>query len=371
MNVGIDVIEFATSRYFFSLKSLAERRNVEYSKYYLGIGQVLMSVFPPNEDIVTLAVAAAEKTMAKIEDKDSVDMLIFATESSFDISKAAGTYVHRFLGLKNQCRVFDIKQACYSGTAALQLAKNYVIANPKSKVLVVSSDILQYSSDTSGEPTQGGAAVAFIVSQNPRLLNIEPVSSVYSEEIMDFWRPIDKKEAIFDGKLSAYQYLRSLDIVFNDYLKQSGLSKTDIDYFCFHSPFGKMVRKAAKQIGYTDIENLLKYNSVIGNSCSASLYVGFISLLDHQAEDMSEKRIGFYSYGSGSVAEFFTGRMAPGYQKMLSSESNKTFLANRMEISFEEYETFRKFASDYKRYENAGSLKLTGVIDDKRIYKKI
>ncbi len=97
MNVGIDVIEFATSKYFFSLKSLAERRNVEYSKYYLGIGQVLMSVFPPNEDIVTLAVAAAEKTLAKIEDKDSIDMLIFATESSFDISKAAGTYVHRFL----------------------------------------------------------------------------------------------------------------------------------------------------------------------------------------------------------------------------------------------------------------------------------
>lgn len=371
MSVGIDVIEFATSRYFFKLETLAKHRNEDYAKYYSGIGQMLMSVFPPNEDIVTLGIAAAQKALAKIEGINSIDILIFASESSFDISKSEGIYVHKFLGLKSGCRVFSIKQACYSATAALHLAKSYVLENPKSKVLVVSSDIVKYSSNSSGEPTQGGAAVACVISQNPRILSLEPISTAYTTEVMDFWRPVYKDEALFDGKLSAYNYLKSLEITFGDFLKKSNLSKSNIDHFCFHCPFCKVVRKSAKQIGGIDVEKTLIYNAIIGNSCSSSLYMSFISLLDNSEEDLSDKRIGFFSYGSGSVAEFFSGHIINGYKKLISSEGNKNSLSSRLEISFEEYEAFRKNKSVSKNYENVGNVKLSGIIDDKRIYEKI
>ena len=59
-NVGIDVIAFSTSDYFLSLKTLAEHRDVDYRRYYEGIGQEKMSIFPPNEDIVTIAIDAAQ-----------------------------------------------------------------------------------------------------------------------------------------------------------------------------------------------------------------------------------------------------------------------------------------------------------------------
>lgn len=370
MKIGIDAITFSTSKYVLKLSTLAAKRGVDYAKYCVGIGQTEMSVFPPNEDIVTIAVDAAEKVLTNVEDKNAIDMVIFATESSFDLSKAAGIYVHHFLGLSDNCRVFDLKQACYSVTAALQMAKTCVACNPNSKVLIVGSDVVKYSQNTSGEPTQGGAAVAIVVSKDPRIAELESYSGVYSTEIMDFWRPTYATEAIFDGKLSAHNYLKSMDICFERYLSSSKLSTQHIDYACFHSPFCKMARKANRQL-FPDknIDNSLVYNELIGNSCSASLYICLISLLDNTSEDMSGKRVGMFSYGSGSVAEYFSLIVCKGYEKMLTAKANREMLHSRVEVSFEEYELFRNNQKlQEKVYENVGKITLTGIVNDRREY---
>lgn len=364
MRVGIDSIAFSTSKYFLSLKVLAQHRNVDYAKYCNGIGQKKMSVFPQSEDIVTIAIDASEKIIAEI--KDEIDLLIFATESSFDLSKSAGIYVHHFLGLRSDCRVFDVKQACYSATAALQIAKSFVAENPLSKALIIGSDIVRYPPGSSGEPTQGGAAVAMIVSANPRILELEPYFGAHTEDVMDFWRPAKSDEAFFDGKLSAYTYLKSMDIAFNEYLSKSKLSADEIDYACFHAPFGKMAIKAARQIfPEKDIANSLIYNEVIGNSCSASLYICLASLLENTSDNMSGRRIGFYSYGSGSVGEYFSGIVSDSYKNVLLTKHHQKMLANRIEISFSEYE--KGMRSDY---ENIGSVRLCEIENGKRIYRR-
>ncbi|MDR2067756.1 MAG: hydroxymethylglutaryl-CoA synthase [Holosporaceae bacterium] len=371
MKVGIDSIAFSTSKYFLKLETLALHRREDYEKYYVGIGQKQMSVFPPNEDIVTIAVDAAQKAVAEIADKNDIDMLIFATESSFDLSKSAGIYVHHFLQLKENCRVFDIKQACYSATAALQLSKSYVMENPSSRVLVVASDIVKYQPNTSGEPTQGGAAVAMIVSKDPRILTLEQYSGIHTTDVMDFWKPVYKNEALFDSKLSVYNYLKSLNIALKRYFDASNSSISDLDCVCYHAPFGKMARKADQQTFRNKfLENSLIYGSLIGNSCSASIYVCLLSLLDNTPEDLDEKRIGFFSYGSGSVAEFFSGIVSRGYRKMLSPERNFQMIENRMEISFEEYERFSSAASmpSLSKYQNIGSVTLAKIENDKRVY---
>lgn len=372
-NVGIDVIAFSTSKYFLSLKTLAEHRDVDYRKYCDGIGQKQMSVFPPNEDIVTVGVDAARKAVSKLKNTDNIDLLIFATESSFDLSKSAGVYVHHFLGLKPSCRVFDIKQACYSATAALQMAKFFVECNPASKVLIVATDIVKYSQQTSGEPTQGGAAVAMIVSQNPRLAYIEPFSGVYATDVADFWRPATTTEAMFDGRLSAQNYLRSLEHTLNEYLKKSNYSAADIDYVCFHTPFRKMAIKAARQFfPERDIQETLVYNALIGNSCSASLYISFISLLDNCERKLSGKRILMYSYGSGSVAECYSLFMSDRYEDTLFTLSNKKNFTDRIELSFEEYENLCVKTIDHiceqNHYQTVGDIFLAEIRDGYRIY---
>jgi hydroxymethylglutaryl-CoA synthase len=373
MQIGIDAMAFSTSRYFMRLDTLAKNRNVDYAKYCVGIGQIKMSVFPPNEDIVTIAIDAAQKVMAHLANKNDVCMLIFATESSFDLSKSAGIYVHHFLDLRPDCRVFDLKQACYSATAALQLARSFVADNPGSKVLVIGSDIVKYSAGSSGEPTQGGAAVAFIVAENPRMMVMERHFSSYTTDVMDFWRPVEEDEALFDGKLSAQNYLRSLDATLSGYLKQSHLTSAAIDYVCFHAPFGKMALKARdKSFPGKAIDDTLVYNSIIGNSCSASLYVCLISLLDNCIDDLKGRRIGLFSYGSGSVAEFFSCIVVSGHRSMLSAESNRKMLEDRIEVSFEEYEQFCKNLADpRKKYANSGGITMARIENKQRIYEKV
>src|SRR4030067_398678 len=116
MNVGIESISFYSSHYYIDLKTLAERRNLPPEKFYQGIGQEKMAVPPPDEDIVTMAANAGFNALKNI-DKGKIDTVLFATESGIDQSKAAGIYVHSLLELPQNCRVVELKQACYSGTA--------------------------------------------------------------------------------------------------------------------------------------------------------------------------------------------------------------------------------------------------------------
>src|SRR5258708_3764938 len=134
--VGIDAIGFYSSQYYLDLKTLAKQRGVDADKYYIGLGQHKMAVAPPDEDIVTMAANAASRVLAHTRIED-IDHLLFATESGLDFSKASGIYVHHLLGLAPRCRVIELKQACYSATAAIQLALPMLRENPEKKILVI------------------------------------------------------------------------------------------------------------------------------------------------------------------------------------------------------------------------------------------
>jgi hydroxymethylglutaryl-CoA synthase len=144
MKLGIDCISFYTPHYYLDLATLAAARGVDVDKYKVGLGQDKMAVTPPDEDIVTFAANAAYPLLKQV-DVEQIDTVFLATESGIDQSKAAGIFVHHLLNLPKNCRVVEVKQACYSATAALQMALSYVARNPKRKVLIIASDIARYS----------------------------------------------------------------------------------------------------------------------------------------------------------------------------------------------------------------------------------
>lgn len=383
--VGLDLIHFSTSDFYLGLDVFAQQKNQDLNKYLIGIGQEKMSIAPPDEDIVTLSAKAAEPILAQI-DRKKITAVLFATESGVDQSKSAGAFAHSLLDLSNRCRVIELKHACYAGAAALQMAANMVRVNPEEQVLVIASDIARYDLDTSGEATQGCGAVAMLIRTNPRILALESGSGYYTEDVMDFWRPNHRETALVDGKYSTKVYLSSLKHTWQHFNEVTQRDFTDLDYFCYHIPFTKMAEKAHKQlvkqnkVNQTAEETLAQvsasqiYNRVIGNSYSASLFIGFCSLLDHQA-DLAHKRVGFFSYGSGCVAEFFSGIIQPGYEKALMTTSHQEQIKNRQPLSYQQYLDF------YHRTEpnqenitfdeyHAGPYRLTGIKDHKRCYVK-
>jgi len=214
---------------------------------------------------------------------DGVETLLFATESGIDQSKAAGLFVHSLLDLPERCRVVELKQACYSATAALRMAMGLVAMRPQSKVLVIASDVARYELGSPGESTQGCGAVAFTISADPRLLTIDPEAGV-----MDFWRPNYLSEALVDGKYSTLVYIKALKASWKQYSGESDRSLEDFSRFCYHIPFTRMAAKAhqklSKGISDEELEKVigesLIYSREAGNCYAASLYVGLTSLLD-------------------------------------------------------------------------------------------
>lgn len=389
MKLGIDTIAMYTPRYALKLETLAQARNIPSDKYTNGLGQYIMSVPPPGEDIVTMAANAAKEAL-KDTSLNDIEMLLFATESGTDQSKAAGIYVHDLLGLPERCRVVELKQACYSGTMALQLALPYLLANPTKKVLLIASDIARYSLHTAAESSQGAAAIAMILSANPRVIAIEQEYGVVTENVMDFWRPNYMHEAIVEGKYSSKLYLTLLEKTWHQYRALSGRSFADHAYFCYHVPVPRLVEKAhhvlLKINGYDhlppevtipQIEYALAYGRNIGNSYTAALYVALTSLLDLVPEDLAEKRIGFYSYGSGCVAEYFSGVVQSTYQQGLSKEYHTELLSTRKLLTYDEFAEFYHFAYPEDGSDltipmyNTGAFRLAKFSGHKRLYEKV
>ena len=345
MKIGIDKMAFATTDQYIDLTELAAKRGVDPNKYTIGIGQDRQAVVPPTQDIVTLGARAAQKLLTP-DLARRLSTLIVATESGIDNSKASAIYIKHLLGLDDYVRTVELKEACYSGTAAIQFARGLVALNPQETVLVIAADIARYGLNTPGEVTQGAGAVAMLVSANPRVLAIEPTSVSYSRDVMDFWRPLYATEALVDGKYSTNVYIDFFKNTLTRYQQRTGRELADFAGIAFHLPFTKMGKKALEAVlqDRTDaVANRLRdqlaasqvYCRQVGNLYTGSLYLGLMSLLQNGAVAAGD-RLGLFSYGSGAGGEFYSGIIQPGFATALSDIPHD--LAGRHQVSVAKYE---------------------------------
>lgn len=348
MTIGIDKIGFATSPYVLRLKDLAAARDTDPEKLSKGLLLKEQSVAPVTEDIVTLAATAADDILTD-EDKEAIDMVILATESGIDQSKAAAVFVHGLLDIQPFARSFEMKEACYAATAALDYAKLHVEKFPQSKVLVIASDIAKYGIGTPGEPTQGAGAVAMLISQNPRILSFNDDNVAQTRDVMDFWRPNYATTPFVNGIYSTQQYLDSLKTTWAEYQKRTGLTLTDFASVCFHLPYPKLALKGLKkildkslseekkdQLQYNFDQSIL-YSQRVGNIYTGSLFLGLLSLLENDPQLKAGDRIALFSYGSGAVSEIFSANLVPGFEQLLDHKRMEK-LDQRTVLSVADYE---------------------------------
>ncbi|MGX7092454.1 hydroxymethylglutaryl-CoA synthase [Hutsoniella sourekii] len=352
MTIGIEKIGLYIPSYYLDMVALAAERGVDPNKFIIGIGQEEMAVPGPNEDIVSMAANAADSILDS-EDKQLIDQVIFATESAFDYSKAAATYVHDLLEIQAFAKAYEVKQACYAGTAALLAGRDYIANNPGRKVLVLMADISRYGLASSGEPTQGAGAVAILLSDQAQILALDNHSLAYTSHAHDFWRPTDSEYALVDGHGSTALYQEIFVEIIREYQNRYPNLLEEITSIYFHLPFTKMGQKALGAVK-EKLEDRLTSDRVdkwlhryqasrilgskIGNTYTASLYISFLSALLFDHELQVGERIAFFSYGSGAVAELFTGRLLPGFEQVVNSDSIKHLFEDRQSVSVAQYE---------------------------------
>ena len=79
-------------------------------------------MIPAWEDAVTMAVNAVAQLQLTDQDKRGINLLVVGTETDVDHEKFISSWAHSFYKLPSHCRSFELKSACYTGTAAPRMA---------------------------------------------------------------------------------------------------------------------------------------------------------------------------------------------------------------------------------------------------------
>lgn len=369
----------------------------------------------PFEDPVTFAVNAAKPLVDALspEERGRIEMVVTCTESGIDFGKSLSTYIHHYLGLAGNCRLFEIKQACYSGTAGLQMAVNFILSgtSPGAKALVICTDLSRFAlADAAAiqewaysEPSSGAGAVAMLVSDTPHVLRIDQGAyGNHGFEVMDTCRPGPDTEA-GDADLSLMAYLDCCERAFKDYARRvDGADFRDsFAYLSFHTPFGGMIKGAHRHLMRKlykakpdEIEAdfarrlspSLTFGQRVGNTAGGSVFLGLAGLLE-SVDLAAPCRVGLFSYGSGCCSEFFSGVVTPDGQQRLRAQRIGAQLDRRHALSLDQYEDLLKgtqvirfgqkdaaIAPDtipaaWDAYQGQGRLALDGMVGYHRHYR--
>lgn len=400
---GIDKIGFYPCVLSLDIHELCAYRSFDAENFCRRLYCGERSVIGPFEDVVTLAVNAAEPVLSDVE-RSRIGLLIVATESGVDQEKPISSWVHRLLGLPSHCRNFELKHACFGATAAVQMALAWLASQDDDvRALVISTDHALLGLAELQEPVLGAGAAAIVLSRNPRILAYDRGwSGVFAHEIADIFRPAPGVET-GDADDSLTSYLDAVEETYAAYVKAVG--QIDFDHFfsanIYHVPFGGLAERAhlklaRSQLGLSRADARahferkcfpsLTYNRRTGGIYGASTFLALIGLLDHAPDVQPGDRVSIFSYGSGSCAEFYSGviqadaRVAAGMsdvQRKLDARRSLTLSQyEACERSLDRLVKARDFAPDEnivpglweESYKGRHRLVLKGVRDYRRNY---
>jgi polyketide biosynthesis 3-hydroxy-3-methylglutaryl-CoA synthase-like enzyme PksG len=368
MLVGIEAMNACCGSAYLDVHELAEYRQLDTQRF----DNLLMkekTVALPYEDPITMGVNAAKPVIDSLssEEKNRIELVITSTESAFDFGKSMSTYFHQLLGLNRNCRLFELKNACYSGIAGLQMAASFILsqASPGAKALVIATDISRFLVAEGGEaltedwsfaePSSGAGAVAMLVSDVPYVFQLDiGANGYYGYEVMDTCRPIPDSEA-GDADLSLLSYLDCCENSFLEYQKR--IAEVDyagtFGYLAFHTPFGGMIHGAHRKMmrQFTEVRDAdsvqadfnrrvlpgLKLCQRVGNIMGATTALSLFGTILNGTFS-SPQRIGCFSYGSGCCSEFYSGVATETGQMRVAGMGLEERLDQRHRLTMDEYE---------------------------------
>lgn len=365
MRVGIEKLRAWPSTLALDLGALAEARGVDPTYPRESLMTRERSVMPPWEDPVTMAVNAAAPLIDDV-DRGRIELLIVATETGVDLEKPISSWVHRFLELPSSCRNFELKHACYSGTAALMMAASHLsspFASPDGKALVVATDASLLGIGEPYEYVLGAGAAAALVSRTPRFLALHPRHrGVYASEVTDVIRPTGRVET-GNSETSLFSYLEAVDGTFDALEAVTGPTdyRSAYDRHLYHAPFGGITFRAHKRVlgrsadvdkasAWEDYERRVRpslhHARRIGGTYGGSLFMGMLGLTSADDALPDEASLCVFSYGSGSCAEAYEARLGPQAKAIGAQAGLARLLDARERIDVETYERLERERAD-------------------------
>lgn len=294
------------------------------------------------------------------------------------------------------CDAIDMTFACIGGVDALHNTLDWVRGNENRVGIVVCTDYAKYEKLSSGEYTQGAGAIAMLVKANPKLLVINDIWGVSTKSEHDFFKPKFSETPVFDGQFSNNCYQNRLRDAYLAFKKQAVAANlyqdSDIlsekwDNLIFHLPYafhGKrmfseifteernttanqqtflqelgITTNTENQLSTTELVKIVSKNTLyesfvrqkiadgqlassqIGNMYTASIFMALMSCLESKVtkgENLTNQKIGFCAYGSGSKSKVFEGVVQNQYKEVVEKFGLFANLASRKPITLDTYE---------------------------------
>ncbi len=354
--IGIEAVGAYCGVASVDVAALFRARDLD-SRRLANLMMLRKSVALPCEDVVTFAATAARPVIERLTDaqRRSIELVVVGTESAVDFARSTGSYLHGLLGLDRTCRLFEVKQACYAGSAAFQTACALVAASPRpdARALVIGVDVPFPQRGTYLEPSQGAGAVAVLVGRHPQVAVLDVGAyGCHSYGSDDGWRPVKELDVI-DVDLSLLTYLDCLQHSWADYA--SVVADADIvssfHRLAMHTPFPGMVKGAhrslLRRLGRLPeaeieadfaarVEPSLIYPAQVGNIYGGTTLLALASAIDHTPA--AGYRAGVYSYGSGCSSEFYSLVVLPGARAEVARAGIGAALDDRARVDMPGYD---------------------------------
>ncbi|KAJ6036909.1 hypothetical protein N7540_001188 [Penicillium herquei] len=412
-NIGIKAMEIYFPSRYVAQSELEAYLGASTGKFTIGLGQQKMGFCDDREDIYSMALTAVSSLLQKYKiDPNTIGRLEVGTETLLDKSKSCKSVLMQLFGDNSDIEGVDTHNACYGGTNALLSAINWVESSAWDgrDAIVVAGDIALYDKPAA-RPTGGAGCVAMLVGANAPLV-LEPTRGSYMKHVYDFYKADFKSEyPLVDGQYSNTCYLEALDNCYQRY-RTKYLAKQEFDlatfldtfdYFAFHAPNCKLVSKAYGRLLFNDLQTAPNSDNIpttvrdadyfasrkdkdvertcislskdkfsqrvlpsltaptnCGNMYTASVYSGLVSLLSNvPSEELQNKSIGIFSYGSGLASTLFSLRVKGDISEIARQIQLHERLEARTEVTPEVYDEMcklREKAYQQKNFSPVGGI---------------
>ncbi|MBQ9610440.1 MAG: ketoacyl-ACP synthase III [Lachnospiraceae bacterium] len=267
-----------------------------------------------NQKASDLASIAAEQLLTDLcWDRDSIDVLVFVTQSG-DLSRpASAMLIHNRLKLGQNCLAFDMNMGCAGFIGGLETVSGMLsVTKGKGLLLVGESNAVLGDDSDHNSFLDGDAAAAIALEYVDGASPIDFAHYSDGSRACLLYKPFDRP-SYMDGNAIMFFGLSEVANTCKDYMQCQNITDSDIDYYVFHQA-QKMIIDGIVDDLQIPKEKVLISCDRYGNTSSASIPLTIVSELCGIGS--GKKRIFACGFGIGlswgiSVFDINIGELKP------------------------------------------------------------
>lgn len=286
------------------------------------VGVNVRHIADPKETAMDLAIRAAENLFLRgIVEKNSVDYILFCTQSPDYILPTSACIIQDRLGLKKNIGALDFNLGCSGYVYGLSLAKGLICADIAQNVLLLTGETYNkhlHPKDKGNRTIFGDAASATLVSTSGIAeignfslgtdgsgagnLIIKSGGMRYQDKMNDLsfdenGNPISSDYLYMNGSEIFIFTLDNVPSLVKDTLRRNEMEKDDVDLFIFHQANKYMLDFLRKKIKISP-ECFYYCLSEYGNTVSNTIPIALRDAIDDKSI-LHSMKVAIAGYGVG------------------------------------------------------------------------